>query len=424
MKRIFYSDYGEDPARIAKIERILADLKARGATVCRTSRRALSSEATSLPMPHLVMAGPAKLGIDLRSKVKPTNFLVRHSAEIYRYDHGQRLWRDCYVSMHLYKKYITHELERFAPDLVILWHQFNAYHYLIEEWCHANGVPVLYCEHGVLPGSWCFEFGGQMGESWIARDPAAFRALPVETADRAAAERYLAHATKSRMNRKAPGLTVAEAGLANTLTADPRPKILYAGVNDYKTGLQPFSKRLTLRHAADFVSTEAGLKALLPLARKNGWHILYKPHPSIKHQLGAGHEYSHCLSVIDKRVDLIDLLDYCDTLATIVSQSAYMALMHDIPVVQMGRTQLSESGLVNDTLYARDLETSIGAALENSKGETRRSELVEHVARLLRYYVISEEYGQRGLFRYDLSDLADSILKIAQQDGQKRLKNA
>lgn len=419
MTRIFYSDYGEDPVRIAKIERIITALQAQGATVCRSNRRAMVSAGITLPMPPLVMASPSKLGIDLKSKVKATDPLLRQCAEIFRYDHSNRSERDCYVSMHLYQQYITSELERFAPDLVLLWHQFNAYHYIIEDWCQARNIPVLYGEHGVLPGSWCFEFGGQMAESWIGRDPAGFQALPVEPGDLDRAQRYLAHAVENRMNRKAPGLTAAETGLADRLRADPRPKILYAGVNDYKAGLQPFDQTRTLRHTGDFISTPAGLEALLPLARKNNWHVLYKPHPSIKHELGALSAHQDYLSVIDKRVDLIDLLQYCDVLATIVSQSAYMALMHDTPVVLMGRMQLSGSGLVQEALYRRDLTTAVKSALADSDHETRRARLVDHVARLMRYYVIADDFDAHGLFCYDLADFAQSLLQLAADNAKE-----
>lgn len=421
MTRIFYSDYGADPLRLERIEAILRDLKAKGATLCRTSRDPVDTVAENLPLPYLITAAPNRLGIDLKPKVKAHDRLTRICAEIFRYDNGNRSHRECYISMHLYKQYITHELKRFSPDLVVLWHQFNAYHYLIEDWCQTRGVPVLYGEHGVLPGSWCFEFGGQMAESWISRDPGAFRALPVDAGDLDRARGYLAHAVDTRMNRKAPGLTAAEAGLADRLTADPRPKILYAGVNDYKAGLQPFSQHRTLRHTGDFISTPAGLEALLPLARKNGWHILYKPHPSIKHHPDALSAHQDYLSVIDKRVDLVDLLQYADALATIVSQSAYMALMHDTPVVLMGRMQLSGSGLVEEALYRRDLEAAVKSALAGGDHETRRARLEEHVARLLRYYVISAEYGEHAPFPHDLSGFAGSILQLM---SDKKTKSA
>lgn len=412
MTRIFYSDYGEDPVRMAKIEAILKDLRAAGADACRTSRSPLDTVARNLVLPNLIERSMKGAGVTLHPSVADTDRDTRIQAATFQYDHPKKSARDCFTSMYMYRQYIEQELTRFRPDLVILWHQFNAYHYVIAEWCRRENVPVIYGENGALPGSWCFEYQGQMGESWIARSPERFGALPLDAADQAHASAYLNRAVSERMNRKGPGLSVTEAGLHDALHTDLRPKLLYAGINDFKTGLQPFTRRRSLLHTGDFISTEAGLQALLPLARKNGWHILYKAHPSTKHAPQGLEGYDDCLTIVDKRVDLLDLLRYADALSTIVSQSAYMALMHDTPVVLMGRMQLSGSGLVSEAPYRADLEQAVQAALE---GQVSQERLRDHVARLIRYYVVAAEYGAKGRFYYDLSDVAPSFLQAARQ---------
>ena len=412
MKRIFYSDYGEDPVRMTKIEAILKDLRAAGADVCRTSRSPLHTVARNLVLPNLIERSMQDAGITLHPSVRDTDRDVRIQAATFQYDHPKKSARDCFTSMYMYRQYIEHELTSFGPDLVILWHQFNAYHYVIAEWCKRENVPVIYAENGLLPGSWCFEYQGQMGESWIARNPETFAALPLDTADKEHADVYLKTAVTQKLNRKSPGLSVADAGLKQTLDNDPRPRILYAGINDFKTGLQPFTRRRSLLHSGDFISTEAGLKELLPLARKNGWHLLYKAHPSIKHAAEGLEDYADCLTVVDKRVDLIDLFTYVDTLVTIVSQSAYMALMHETPVVLLGRMQLSGSGMVAEAPYRANLEHAVYAALDSVVSQEA---LRDHIARLIRYYVVSSEYSERGHFYYDLSDLAPSFLRADRQ---------
>lgn len=410
--RVFYSDYGGDPLRIAKIERVLQDFITQGCTVRRTCLHPISSVAPTLPLPNLTRMGPGRMRAKLSSTVPTEDRVLRYSAAIFRSDHPNWALEACYLSMYLYQLYIEEELERFKPDLVILWHQFSPYHHIIAHWCAAQGVPVVYGEHGVLPGSWCFEFQGQMGESWIARDPQGFQALPLEAADQKQAETYLQQAVSTRMNRKTNMVSVAEAGLDGALREEPRPKILYAGINDFKTGLQPFSQHRSLQHSGDFISTEAGLMALLPLARKNGWRVLFKAHPSIRHDAKALEAYADCLTVIDKQVDLVDLLHYSDALATIVSQSAYMGLLHNVPVVLMGRMQLSGSGLVQEACFRSDLEAALRRALPPEPTHRDPQALRDHVARLIRYYVMSDTYGERGLFRHDLADLASSLLEV------------
>jgi hypothetical protein len=409
--RVFYSDYGDDPVRMARIEAVLKDFKARGADVCRTSRRPLDTVARNLVLPNLIERPLKSAGIALHPDIRLTDRSLRIQAATYQYDHPKKSVRDCYTSLYMYRQYIEQELEQFKPDLVILWHQFNAYHYAIADWCERNDIPVMFGENGVLPGSWCFEFQGQMAESWIARAPERFKDLPISKADKRHAAAYLQYAVDHGLNRKGRGASLQEAGIEGRLAADTRPKILYAGVNDFKTGLQPFTRRRSLKHTADFVSTEIGLETLLHLARKNNWHILYKAHPSIKHVSTEQESYSDCLTVIDKSIDLIELLKVADALATIVSQSAYMALLYDCPVVLMGRMQLTGSGLVQEAPYRNQLEQAVQRALADDEREERRGVLRDHVARLMKYYLISPEYGQPDLFRYDTSEIARTILQ-------------
>jgi hypothetical protein len=417
--RIFYSDYGDDQARFARIEALIAHLKAGGATVCRTTRGPVDTVGQALPLPNIIRRSLVDGGYALHPDAPADDALTLYSAGAFRYDHPKKSAADCYASVHVYRQYIEHELDRFAPDLVILWHQFNAYHYIITDWCRRRGTPVIYGEHGVLPGSWCFEYHGQMAESWIAQAPKRFAELPIDEADLEHARAWLDHAVAARLNRKTGMTPLQDEALRARLDSDPRPKILYTGVNDYKTGLLPFSRSRTLQHTGDFISTEAGLRALLPLAQKHGWHILYKPHPSIRHEFREAEAAKGHLTMIDKSVDLIDMLSRSDAMATILSQSAYMSLIHGRPTILMGRMQLSGSGLVHEAPYRRALEAAVRTALKRDDAAARRGKLIAHIARLMRYYVISPDYGDRGMFRYDLSHFAESLLKSARSSDRK-----
>ena len=77
MTRIFYSDYGEDPVRIAKIEAICKDLRAAGADVCRTSRRPLDTVARNLVLPNLIERSMQGAGVTLHPSIAPTDLETR-----------------------------------------------------------------------------------------------------------------------------------------------------------------------------------------------------------------------------------------------------------------------------------------------------------------------------------------------------------
>ncbi|MFG1392496.1 hypothetical protein [Xanthobacter agilis] len=413
MKRVFYSDYGAEPFRLERIEALLRHLKDHGAIVCRTSRHPIESVALNLPLPNFLRHSVSKQGLTLGPKADPTNPVLRTAGQTLNYDVPKRGAADCYASAYLYRCYIEEELSRFQPTLVILWHQFNAYHYIIADWCRRNTVPVIYGENGVLPGSWCFELGGQMAESWIAREPGRFAALPIDGTDIAHAQAYLEHALRNRLTRKADMTALSQSDLAQVLAADPRPKILYAGINDYKTGLQPYASSRTPLHAADFTSTEQGLQSLLRVARRNDWHILYKPHPSTTHAPTDIAEHAEYLTLIDKRIDLLDLLPLINVLTTIVSQSAYMSVMHGRPTVIMGKMQLTGSGLVREAIFSTQLESAVKKSIDDGGRKPNQRRLLEHIARLLKFYVISPEFGDRGFFKYDVSDFACALITDA-----------
>jgi len=329
----------------------------------------------------------------------------------FHYDHSNRSLKDCYNSVFLYQKYIEAELEKFEPDLVIVWHQFNAFHFIIAEWCDRHSVPIMFGESGLLPGSWCFEFEGQMGESWISKSPSDFQSLPITTRDRRNAAAYLKFAVSNGLNRKRDTVSFSNEQIKNKIVSDPRPKILYAGINDYKTGLMPFHPKRTLKHSGDFSNTESGLEYLIELAKKNDWLVLYKPHPSIKHSSDLVSINSGTVVQIDKMVNLVEAIKLADILVTLVSQSAYMSVIHGKPTVLLGRMQLTGSGLVNEAPVRTLVERELKDALKKNI-LSERDLIVDHIARLIRYYLVSDSHHERGFFKYNLKDFARALRYI------------
>lgn len=416
MTRIFYTDYGADADRIAKIEKLFSVAHDAGIEICRTNLFPISSAYKTLPLPAFLRRPDGDLVPKLHIKdadwelVKYASEALRLSRPSVNVDLGQR-------TMNLYKAYIQQELEEFDPKLVFIWHQFTSYHYIIENWCKQREIPIIYGENGVLPLSWCFEFGGQMGESWIAARPAQFASQPIDDDDRALAVRYIDYAIEHRLNRKGAGKSLEEVGLAERLAANEKPVLLYAGINDEKTGVRPFSILRTQKHSPAYKSTEEGLAAVVAAAEANDWLVLYKQHPSRVGKDPVPPDTDHLLTV-DGEVDLLELMARCDVVLTLVSQTAYMALLHDKPCVLMGRMQLSGSGLVHDAVEREQLEDKIKQALDTGFTARDNDALRDHVARLLKYYVVHNEFEKSDLFKYDLSDVAESISKYRFEAGK------
>lgn len=412
-KRVLLSDYGGDITRPAQLDHVLRELVESGDEVYRTSLMPISTVSANLLLPRFFHSRKLHESIEktkaLSNYSKQKHDLLQYCAGLRWGAQPERSYDNNITFCALYHEYITEELNKIKPDLVILWHKFNVYHVIIEAWCKRHGKEVVYCENGVLPGSWCFEYGGQMGESWIAKHPKAFEALPISGNDILSAQAYLTHCARSGLNRKGRGRPLAESGLAEWITADNRPTVLYTGSNDPKTGLVPYDPDVTREHAQEFVDTRRGLEQLLAVARKNDWRIVFKPHPSVKIPQIEALETDPHIALAGQDVDLVELLRYVDAMATIVSQAAYMALIHDKPCVLMGRMQLTGTGLVEEALTSSALEPALYRALNTEFGCERQAAFERHVARLLRYYVVSPTATAGEFFRYGLCDVGGAI---------------
>uniref|UniRef100_UPI003B52B7AB capsular polysaccharide export protein, LipB/KpsS family n=1 Tax=Roseovarius indicus TaxID=540747 RepID=UPI003B52B7AB len=412
--RILWSDYGADPMRLANTEIMLKRLAAAGHTVYRTSLNPLSTVAVNLPLPKLVLTpkvlpwvGPDKIDKSDADRAR----IMDYCASLRQGDKAELPFSVHQQFAHLFYEYIIPELKSIRPELVVLWHQFNAFHYVIEDWCRKNGVEIVYGENGVLPGSWCFEYGGQMAESWIAQHPKAFKALPIVQDDIDRARAYLEHCRTTGLNRKGQGQQLSGTALADWLAADDRPTILYAGINDSKTGVFPFKRDRSLKHVQEFITSEHGLEAIVNLARAKNWRVIFKPHPSVNVPVGHGLDDGRHLAIADRDIGLVDLIKQVDVVTTIVSQSSYMSLIHGKPCVLMGRMQLSGSGLVEEALFSQQLHRAVSKCLQQGFTDSMEQAFERHVARLLRYYVVSPSENAEGHFMHGLTDVGDELAR-------------
>lgn len=407
MTGIFYTDYASDAERAVKIEKLFSPAHDSGIEICRTSLMPQPSAYATLPLPAFLRRAVNQALRKLRDDEEDLD-LLRYAGEALRLSRPAVSADLAARMMGFYRDYMYTQLDEMQPDLAVIWHQFTSYHYLIANWCMKKNVPVIYCENGVLPLSWCFEYGGQMGESWITNRPDQFAALSITTSDRDRATAYLDQAVTNRLNRKGAGKPVAETDLADRLAANHKPVLLYAGINDEKTGVKPYLMSRTPLHSPGYTDTGDGLDALVEVAEANDWLVLYKQHPSRLGKEKAKPDSDHLITV-DGELDLIDLMSVSDVVVTLVSQTAYMALIHGKPCVLMGRMQLTGSGLVHEALERQHLANSVKDAMIEGFGKDKRDILRDHVARLLKYYVVYYDFESSDVFHYNLNDVAQSM---------------
>ena len=319
-----------------------------------------------------------------------------------------------------FAEYCDELLSKVKPFLVVIGHQFSGHHHIIRWLCEERNIRFIYHHAGVLPGTVVFEPFGQMAESWLCRQSELFQSLPVTDADMNLAHRYLEYVRKNPILR--PGRkdikTIRRCSKLEQARTQNRRIVLYAGINDFRTGVCPKSYPRSSWHSPQYEGTGDALHSLLALSGKLNFHILFKPHPSVTFQEEKWRNLSEHPSLSVFPEDSLDeLFRLSDCVATIVSQIAYEALIAGLPVLLAGRMQLSGKGLCVEAING-DLEKAVINLLS---WERKEHLLLEHVARLLIYYVHPWDAGLRCFLESDVSDAAKRIIELAHGRYYQRL---
>lgn len=304
-------------------------------------------------------------------------------------------------------------LRMLRPELVMIW---NAFHPLSQVAAHAarlSDVPVCYAEFGVLPGSMNVDFVGQMGESLVARDSDAFNALPIVPKDIEQARFALDIFHETGLNRRAqPDYGTGELRARVEERAAGRPVVFFAGHNDLASGMYPYTQVSRDFHSPIFSSSGEGARAMFDIAAENDWFLLYKPHPFFLRD-GVGDVPPHVMLIGDANIN--ECVDVADVTCTILSQVSYVARIRKKPVVMLGYNQMRGKGVAYEA-YTRDaIAPTIANALENGVTQQQETAWVEHVARLLRYYLYRWNSPANGTEGQEPALLAERLKRMIQE---------
>jgi len=274
----------------------------------------------------------------------------------------------------------------------------GAYHTVAEYVCQLQNVVIIRGEHGVLPGTYTFDIMGEMGASAPAVYAKEFRKLLVTKEELLRAGEIWDYIRSSGINRK-----IQWKGNINAIKEKldkNRPTIFVAGQNDEASGIYPYTENVKKYHSPIFASSTQAATVLGELAKKNNWNIVYKPHPYII----LSKEERHMLQkqvILAEGIGVNYLIELSDVVVTIVSQTAYMALLHDTPVLMLGYIQLRDKGCTYQAFTEEAIEPELKSALQNGFTESQRNAFQMHIAQLVKYYLY-DDYCDREL-RYGRS---------------------
>ncbi|MEM7601389.1 MAG: hypothetical protein AAF357_08230 [Verrucomicrobiota bacterium] len=310
--------------------------------------------------------------------------------------------------------YLRNYLQKQKPEFVILGHQFSSQHQVALHACRELGIPVLFNHPGVVPGTMAFEAGGQMAESEILRKRSSYEVIPIEDRDRECARDYLQIYQGGRLTRpgKSSSIDASELNVLKLLKSQGECCVLYAGIADFRTGVQPRSYSESEVHSPWVKSTGHGLKHLIAISEKQNFKIIFKPHPlgpPINREL-VKHENVYSI----ERVPIDVLLKYAACFITICSSSVYEALLHQVPAVLLGRMQAEMLGQVAAVAGVDELSAAVEERI-NSKVEYQHEEFVEHLALLLQHYYLKSDSAIADLPMADSRDFWEGIDQRVEQ---------
>lgn len=283
--------------------------------------------------------------------------------------------------------YCCTALDKFIPEKVIIWNQFSAMHEVMAYICRERGIPVIFMEFGVLPGTFSIDTNGQMGESSIAIDYEKFLNKPVSTEEIIDAKNVIKFIKESRLNRNIQPVNNKLSNIKDKLKLN-QPIILLLGQSDYESALLPYTMNTKRFHSPIVKSSDDSVRIIAELAQKNNYNIIYKPHPAMKH-LNLKSDIPSNVIVVDE-VNIHDLIDLANIVVTVLSQSSYEALIRGIPVLMLGYNQLRGKGCTYEAFERENIESVLKEAIENGFTEKQEMAFNKHVAQLLKYYLFDD----------------------------------
>ncbi|MEG0759802.1 MAG: hypothetical protein RR505_15430 [Raoultibacter sp.] len=245
-------------------------------------------------------------------------------------------------------------------------------------------------EFGSIPGTFALEDQGQMGESRIATEAEAFRALPVTDEQLQQTDTILDFLHTSGLNRNEQVKDERLSMVYEQLDRQ-KPLVVFAGQNDFDSGIVPYDKRARKYHMPIFADSLEAAHYLEDLSQQEGWNFIFKPHPFMRRVITEDTPMNWIA-----QCNFNELIDSADVVVTGVSQSSYIALIRGKPCVTIGYNQLRGKGCTWETNQLEQIAPAIRDALREGFTAEQQEAFRVHVTQLLRY-ALFDDCSERSL---------------------------
>lgn len=303
-------------------------------------------------------------------------------------------------------------IETYKPVCFIVHNKLYSMQDVIVNVCIERNVKPLYFEFGALPGTFALEDKGQMGASFVSVDYEKFRNLPVTSDELKKAAEIWRYLKNTGLNRN----TQTTQGIEGLNLKKDRPILLFAGQNDYDSGICPYTEYSKKNHSPIFATSDDAVRFLAEIAKKNEWNLIYKPHPlAVKHHRCLAEGLPDNVIWISD-VDINKIIDISDVVITILSQVGDIALIREKPTVMLGYTQLRGKGCAYEAYKSELIESNIKKALEEGFTDRKQQAFIRHIAQTVKYYLYDDLNEREMRFGRKIDECSDYIRKKVTKD--------
>ena len=313
--------------------------------------------------------------------------------------------------------YASEAIDFYRPDLAMCICTTGLFGKVVKNLCKEKHIPLCDMEWGVLPGTISFDLEGHMAESWICSHSDHFNALPLCEDDLTKAKEYLSIADDPELSRNKPQKIRNDVyENLSVLKKSGKKLILYMESNSAGSGNTYVDERIAKVHSPYFKDDSEGYNAILKVCKNHeNWHIIYKPHP-ISITRGLRTKIDEHNTTIIYEGSLQECLMLSDASVTLLSQSAYISLIYNVPVILLGNLQLNSSDAAYVYRSNIPLEDLLNSALNQGFTEKQKESFLKHVARVMKYYVYSANEKVKCRNSMEMAQDLFSILQGRQKD--------
>ena len=309
-------------------------------------------------------------------------------------------------------KFMVSMLEAFNFELMIINGSDAPERMFLAQICQKRGIKFICTHPSVLPGTISFDPGGDMGSSMPAVHYEAFRSLPVYDQDKTKAIKVLDELRNNRLNRYRQLRNEAIEIIKKKLIPG-RPTVFCAAQCDDGACLIPYTENSRTYHSPMFKSSIESAVFLASICKRRNWNIIYKSHP-----LYAKFDRVDLLPnnvIYVDACDINDIIDLSDVVTTIRSSTNYVALIRQRPVLMLGYTQTRGQGCTYEAFEREAVELELEKALSEGFTQAQQEAFIEHVARLLKYYLYDDTLPRGLRYGLPMPDDFDSFFELGKR---------